>query len=448
MNIIICGAGEVGSHTAEVLASAGTNITIIDTDADRLRAIADKLDVATLCGNCAQADVLAGAGAKDAALVVAATNRDEINLLAASLAAGVGAARTIARVHHSAFFAERGFKYREYLKIDRLICPEFSTAHAIARKLRNPGAVAVEGFARGTIEMQEFPVSRSATAIGKSLRDLSLPAGSRLAAVTREGGAFIPDATTTIEQGDIVILVGNADVFQAARKIFHDEKARRRHVVIMGGPPMAVWLCRALEDRDFSIRLFETDRDRAEELAGKLGWVTVLHADPTDQGIFDDEHLENSDAFVALLDDDEQNILGCAWAKSMGIEFTAAVVQRSSYMRLLSHVGIDSAFSPRQVAASEIELIIDESSLRLVSNLAEGIIDVYRVRVGPGAEVVGKPLREVKLSPNWIIAAIQVAGSDTVSVPGAEDVVNAGDTLLVIGRHGRERTLRKMFDTG
>ncbi|MBT8484227.1 MAG: Trk system potassium transporter TrkA [Phycisphaerales bacterium] len=446
MNIIICGAGEVGSHAAEVLATSGTSITIIDVDANRLRAIEDRLDVATYVGNCARADVLAAGGCSSADLLLAATDRDEVNILSASMAKGLGTRTTIARVHHAEYFEQRAFDYLDHLRIDRMICPEYSTALAIARTLRNPGALAIEDFARGAIEMQEFPVSRKASAIGRSLPDLGLPSGARLAAITRKGGSFIPDASSTIEEGDVVILVGNSAIFQDARKLFHGEKSGRKSIVIMGGQPMSVWLARALRDRDFTVRLFETDRGRAEVLAEKLPWVTILHADPTDPSIFEEENLAHADAFLALLDDDEQNILGCAWAKSMGIPFVVAVVQRSHYLHLLRHVGIDRPFSPRQVAVKEIENIVDESPLRLTASLAEGIIDVYRVRVGPTAQVLGRPLKQIKLSPNWIVAAIQREG--TVRVPQADDTISAGDTLLVVGRRGRESALRKIFVTG
>jgi trk system potassium uptake protein TrkA len=446
MNIIICGAGQVGSYAAEVLSTADNNITVIDTNAERLRAIEDTMDVATFTGNGAQATVLLEANCANADFVLAATNNDEVNLLCAAIAKGVGARKTIARVHHSEYFEQKRFHYQDLLSIDRLICPEYLTALAIARTLRNPGALAIEDFARGAIEMQEFSVSRKATAIDRKLLDLKLPDGARLAAISRKGGSFIPEAATVIEEGDNIILVGNAAIFQEARKLFHDEKTGRRKIVIMGGPSMAVWLCRALRDRNFSIRLFETNRRRAEELAEKLDWVTVINADPTDRSVFDEEHLAQADVFVALIDDDEHNILGCAWAKSMGVREAVAVVQRPNYMHLLEHVGIDRPFSPRRVAVREIEHLLDESGLRLVSSLAEGVVDVFQVRVGRSSEVIGKPLREIKLSPNWIIAAIQHGGE--VSVPKADDTIHAGDILLVIGRHGRDGTLKKLFATG
>ena len=446
MNVVICGAGQVGSHAAEVLAAAGHNITVIDESAEPIRKIEDTLDVRTLRGNCATAAVLREAQCATADLVVAATSSDEINLLTGTIAKGVGAAKTVVRVHHSTFFEQRGLDYKSHLSIDRLICPEYSTALAIARQLRNPGALAIEDFARGRIEMHEFPVSEDASAIGVSLADLGLPSGTRLAAITRRREMFIPDGASVVEAGDKVVLVGNASVFHQARKLFHDDRARRRRVALMGGPSMAVWLCRALRERDFSIRLFEIRRQRAEVLAEKLSWVTIIQADPSDRSVFDEEKLAQVDAFVGLLDDDEHNILCGAWAKSMGAGQAFAVVQRADYLHLLPSVGIDRAFSPRMVAVKEIEHVLGGGALQCIASLAEGIIDVYRLRVGERAKVTGKELRSVKLSPDLVVAAVQ--RDKDVRVPAADDVLQAGDTLLVIGRRGTEARLKKIFATG
>lgn len=443
MKIIICGGGEVGTHAAETLSAAGTRIVIIDQDPTRLLAIEDSMDVATFRGNCAQAQALLDAGCPDADLLVAATDSDEVNLLTASIAKGVGAKKTIARVHHSEFFEQRRFRYQDHLGIDRLMCPEYATALAIARTLRNPGALAIEGFARGAIEMQEFPVSRTAPAIGKALLDIPLPGGTRLAVITRKGGSFIPEATTTMEEGDVIILVGNTSTFQDARVLFHDAKRPRQRIAVMGGTPMAVWLSRALRDRDFAIRIFETDRNRAEDLAEKLPWATVVHADPTDRNVFDEEHLTDVDVFIGLLDDDETNIIGCVLAKLRGIQRVLTVVQHSKFLDVIFDIGIDRAFSPRLVAAEEIESVLDESPLRHLGSLAAGIIDVFRVRIADRAAVIGRALKEIKLSSGWVIAAIQ---RDTHAfVPGADDLIERGDTILVVGRHGQDKTLKKLF---
>jgi len=446
MNIVICGAGQVGSHAADVLASAGSNITVVDLSADRIRALADRLDVRTLCGNCASAEILREAGAASADLVVAATGSDETNLLTAAVAKGVGAARTIARVHHGAYFEQRGLDYQQHLGIDRLICPEYSTALTIASTLRNPGALAIENFAHGRIEMHEVLVAEDSAAVGVALADLGLPQGTRLAAITRRDRMFIPDSASAVEAEDKIVLVGNVDVFQQAQKLFTSRGGGRKNVAIMGGPAMAVWLCRALHRRDFSIRLFEIRQERADELAEKLDWVTVLRADPSEHSVFEEERLADADALVALLDDDEHNILACAWAKSMGLRHVIAVVQRPDYLHLLPVVGIDGAFSPRMVAVREIERFLDSGPLRRIASLARGIIDVYQLRVGDRSRVLGKPLRDVRLTPDWVVAAVE-RGAE-VSVPTADDTIEAGDSLLVIGRSGAESTLKRIFAPG
>ena len=446
MNIIICGAGQVGTYAAEFLAKADHDITVVDSNPSRLKTIADTMDVATCAGNAAQAEVLREAGGADADLVVAATDRDEVNLLAATVAKAIGTAKTIARVHHSSFFSNRGLDYEKHLGIDRLICPEYSTAQAIASQLRNPGALAVENFARGAILMQQLPVAKDAPAIGKPLAQLALKTGTRLAAITRGGEAFIPDASSTVQSGDYVILVGNKRAFQEARKLFHDDKLGRRRVVIMGGTAMAVWLCRTLHDRNFSIRLFEINRQRAEELAEKLDWVTVIQADPTDQSVADEEKLGQADAFVALRNHEEANIIASVLAISLGVTHAFAVVRSASYTRLGSHIGVDNTFNPAEEAGKEIERTLEERPLHKMSTLAGGVADAYLVRVNIKGEVVGKRLKDIKLSPNWIVAAIR--RGDKAWVPGADDMLEVGDTALLIGKRGAEKQLKKLFAAG
>ncbi len=446
MNIVICGAGQVGSHAAEALAADGHEITVIDIDPARLRAIADTMDVATYNGNAAEAEVLREAGGEGADLVLAATQHDEVNLLAATVAKKVGATKCIARVHHGSFFENRGLNYEQQLEIDRLICPEYSTALAIASTLRNPGALAIENFAHGEIQMQQFPVANDATAIGKPLAELGLKPGTRLAAITRNREAFIPEATSTVERGDTVILVGNEAEFHETRKLFHDDKIGRRRVVLMGGSPMAVWLCRALHDRNFAMRLFEINRQRAQELAQKLDWVTVIQANPTDRAVAEEEHLGQADVFVALRSTDEENIIASVLAKSTGVSTVIAVVQGSTYLDLVYHIGVDRAFNPSVVAATEIRHTLEEGPLHKLSSLADGVVDAYRVRVAVKGEAVGKKLREIKLSPNWIVAAVR--RGERAWVPGADDVLDVGDTALLVGKHGMQKQLEKLFVGG
>lgn len=445
MDIVICGAGEVGRHAAEVLgADSSHSITVIDRKPASLATIEAALDVRVLEGNGAHADVLREAGAATADVFLAATSSDEINLLAASVASGVGAERVIARVHHSAYFDQRGLDYASHLGVNYLVCPENTTAMAIAQTLRNPGAIAVERFARGRIEMQQLPVTRGAPAVGRVLSDIDLPSSVRVAVIERAGQARIPDAAAVVREDDVVTLVGDVTAFDKARRLFHTAHPRRKRVMIMGGTPMGVWLSRALQTRAFSVRLFETDRQRCDELAEKLSWVTILQADPTDPTVLEEEHVQEADAFVALTADDEHNLLGAAWAKSLGTDQAIAVLQRPTYRHLLKHVGIDRAFSPRVTAVNQIVELLRLAPVRHLASLAKGVADVYEVHVsrrdGPA---VGRPLRELQLEDRLIVAAIQ--RGDRVFVPGADDALAGGDITVLIGAAGLERRLHRTF---
>ncbi|HUU84013.1 MAG TPA: Trk system potassium transporter TrkA [Phycisphaerae bacterium] len=443
MNILIAGAGEVGRHVAEMLGAKKHNIVMIDTSARKLQALEDRLDLRTLRGNCAHAEVLIEAGAGKCDLLVAATNVDEVNLLSAAIGKGLGAKKCAARVHHAAFAEQRGFDYATHLGIDQLVCPEYLTSLAIARNLRNPGALAVEQFAKGRIEMQELPVEDGAPAMRTALQELRLPPGVRLAQVHRAGKSFIPKATTVIQPGDVVTLIGERAAFEQGRKAFTSGKSRRENVVIMGGSTMGVWLCRALKGPHFSVRLFEVDRERAEELSHKLEHVTVVHGDPSDPHVHEEERIGGADAFVAVTKDDEHNILASAQAKSLGVRRALASVERSAYHHLLSVVGIDKAFSPREEAAKELRKLLEAGPLRVLGTLAEGTAEVYEIQPTRRATAVGQELRNLKLPANCLVGAIQ--HGDAVKVPGAEDTVRHGDTVLLIGPHGLDRELKKLF---
>jgi len=444
MNIIICGAGEVGRYAAEVLAADGSSITIIDKDANKLAELDEVMDVRSLLGNGTQADVLLEAGCDGADLFLAATNIDEINLLSAAVASNIGAGRTIARVHHSAFFEHRGLAYDRALGIDHLVCPEHATAMAIAQTLRSPGALAVERFAHGRIEMQQLRIVENAPAVGKPLIALDMPRRSRIASIERGGSSFVPGGQTQIQADDVVTLIADTDVFSKAARMLNPDAGRRQRVIVLGGTAMGVWLCRALHGQFFSVRLIEQDRKRAEELAEKLDWVTVLRADAEDATLFEQEHVGEADAFVALTDDDEHNVLGAAHAKSLGAKVAIAVLQRPTYMHLLEHVGIDQAFSPRVTAVEQIRELLHDEPLRRVASLARNVAEVYEVRV-PGGEsaMVNQPLRALRLPPKTLIGAIQHL--DEAHVPDADDVIEAGDTVIVIGPAGIDKELMTIF---
>ena len=445
MSIVVCGAGEVGSHIAAILANSDNDVTLIDADPDHLTALSESQDISTMAGSCTSGEVLIKAGVPEADLVICCTNQDEINLLTAAIAKSLGAKKAVARVEHRVFFESGGLNYSEALRIDGMICPDYSTAQAIARVLRNPGATALENFGQDAIELQEFQISGESPAVGVPLAKVKIPPGTRLAAVKRGPTTFIPNGQSTIELGDTVIMVGNTDVFQEARRLFQAEDRRHRQVVIMSGSPIAVWLCRELKHRNFSVRLFEPDSERAEELANKLDWVTVIRDDVVSPSVFEEERVEKADVFIACGEDDEENILSCVWAKSKGTAQVIAVSGRSDYLNLLKQIGIDHAFSPRNEAAEDIENFLPRPALRKLGTLSRGTIDVYRVPVGEKSSAAGQTIAQLGRSTNFIVAAIR--RDEDSFVPVAADIVRTGDILLIVGEHRLEQNLARQFNS-
>jgi trk system potassium uptake protein TrkA len=207
-----------------------------------------------------------------------------------------------------------------------------------------------------------------------------------------------------------------------------------------------VWLCRTLHDRNFSIRLFEINRERAHDLAEKLDWVTVIHANPTDRTVAEEEKLGQADVFIALRSADEDNIIASVLAKTQGVTQVIAVVHSATYHELGYLIGVDRPVNPSEVAAAEILRMLDDGPYRRLSAIADGVVDAYQLTASAKGEAVGKKLKEIKLSPNWIVAAIR--RGDRAWVPGADDTVDANDIVLLVGKHGTDKQLKKLFREG
>jgi trk system potassium uptake protein TrkA len=443
MNIVIAGAGEVGRHVATVLAGQGHTITLIDTLSSKLEMIGENLDARTLTGSATRADTLQEAGAARADLFIAATNTDEINLLAASIAKGLGAAKVIARVHHSAYHRGLGINYGKHFQIDQLICPEHLTSLAIAGVLRDPALHAIEHFARGRIVMEKIEVSARAEILERPLRALGLPDGIRLGTVERNGQTLVPTAETILLPGDQVSLVGMTGDLDKVLPKFRKGELARRNIVILGGSATTVWLTRALDPRFFRIRIYLTDRRRAEELSEKLPHATVFDADPTDPDVFQEEHIGEADAFVALTDDDENNILGALQAKHLGVRVVIASINRSTYHDLIEGLGIDRVFSPRIVAARQIQRLCQRQPIQEIAALDEHGTAVYEIDVSPKATAVGMSVRQLPLPQGCVLVAIQ--RDDDVRVPGSRDVIEAKDAIVAIAHDDLVPKLKRLF---
>ena len=434
MEILVLGAGTVGTSIAETLCRCQVSVTMVDEDPVALARAGETLDVRALEGDASSAATLFKSGVLGADLVLAVTGVDETNLVAASVAREMGARRTVARIFDPYFRDHSTFDYQRHFRIDRLLSLEYLTAIELAKELNAPGLQAVENFARGGVQVQEVAVDDQSKALGQSLRTLSLPSGVRVGLIDRhDQPAFIPTADEEIRSDDHVTLIGTDSGIGEARKLFEKRRSRKKQqIAIAGGGEVGFHLARSLSPARFDVRILEADAERAAFLSEKLPEAMVMHADSTRRADLLDSRIGHADAFIATMGHDEDNIVCAVEAKELGASRTLCVVRRPDYANVLQKLGIDRAVSPREVMAREVLGMVVTHPVLSQSSLAHGEAEVVEVEILPGTAVEGKSLSELSL-PGVLFAAI--TKEEFVTVPGPDDVLTAGATAIVLIQH-------------
>jgi len=446
MRIVVLGAGTVGTSIANELCGEGHSVTVVDHDPAHTRRVNDELDVRVVTGSAAQSSVLFQAEVLGADLCLAVTGCDEVNLIAASMAKAMGARRTIARVYAPVFRDLSTFDYQRHFNIDRLLSMEHLSAMEFAREIRHPGAIAIENFARGELEMQELPVVEETAAVGVPLKDLKLPAGMRIGSISRNGRMRIAGADDCVAVGDRITLLGTRENIDDTRAKFQKEPPPKQTVVIAGGGETGYHLARVLEGRRFAVLVMDIDRQRCEFLANHLQYATVVHADVHRRATLEEERVGSADVFVATTGDDEDNIMACVEARELGARTILSLVARPDYANVVGKLGIDHTVSPRRVIAHQVMSFLNTGSVISRTPLAaDATIEILEIEVLPGVPATADVLADLPLPPQCLIGA--VIRENYVMVPGADDRLIPGDTVVaLVGASAVDETVR-MFST-
>lgn len=431
MKIVILGAGTVGTSIADMLCRDRHSVTVVDSQAARVRAINERLDVRAVTGNAAQSSVLFQAGVLDCDLCLAVTGSDEVNMVAASIAKGMGSRRSVARVFAPVYRDLSTFDYQRHFRIDRMLSLEQLSAMELARAIRHSGAVAVEHFARGELEVQELTVEEGTKAVRRPLSELRLPRGVRIGSVARDGTTRIAMASDQLQPGERITLIGTQEEIDEIRDWFQRESPPRQRVVIAGGGETGYHLARSLEGRRFSIVLMDANRERCDFLAAHLKHTTVVHADATQRAALEEERVGNADFFASCTGDDEDNILAGVEARELGAKTILAIVSRPDYGQIVGKLGIDHVVSPRVVMAKEIRGLLNTGPVVSRMPLAgAGGISVVELEVRPDVPATQGTLAELPLPDQSLIAA--VIHETYVRVPGGDDRICPGDAVIAL----------------
>lgn len=430
MNVVILGAGRVGTSIADLLCQREHNVTVVDIDPKRVQAINDRLDVRAITGSASQSSVLFQAGMTSSDICLAVTGVDEINIVGASMAKAMGARRSIARVYSPVFRDLSTFDYQRHFEIDRMLSLEHLTAMELARAIRDPGSVVVEQFARGGLEVHELVIGQEGKVTRSRVRELGLSSRVRMGTIQRQNRMWIASADDRLEIGDRVTVFCEPEDLKAVKSLFKSVANQPKRVVIAGGGETGGHLARTLEREGYKVLVMEIDEERCDQLVNQLKSAKIINCDATVRENLEEERVGSADIFVACTGDDENNLILGVEAVDIGAKQVMAIIGKEDYMNVVNKLGIDKVVSARAVMARQILAYLTDGAVVSRAKLPGGLINVIEVQVTAHSAATKFTLEELGLPERCLIVA--EIKQDFVRVPGAKDRVEPGDHVIML----------------
>ena len=438
MKIFIVGGGEIGRSLAVQLSRDGYELTMIDKEESVVSNISNSVDAISYQGNGASYAVLKNLNASEADIFIAVTNSDELNILSCFTAHMLGAKHTIARIRDEDYATQNRF-YRNKLGLSMIINPELATAMEIYRLLRFPLATRVEVFAGGRAELVEMSVGENSPLAGKSLIEINKNMGINLliCAIVRKGEAFVPKGDTILQVGDILYLTGAAEEFRKSFKQLKLPIKPLQSVMIAGGSRISHYLSEVLLRQGAKVTIVEKNKEMAENLSALVPKAAVMCDDTL--AYFDsmsNADISNTDAFIAMTDNDEYNLVAAMYAESQGINKVVSRINAKSRLKVLPEGSRICTISREDVAADRIlgysrSLLNaeDNDAVESLYRLMDGKIEFIEFKIDENAKNLNIPLKNLNMRRNTLLGCIIREGKTII--PRGDDVLLAGDTALV-----------------
>ena len=431
MKTIIVGAGEVGFHIAQKLSEENQDVVLIDMDPQQIKRVAEHLDIQAFLGSGTSPRILRDAGITDADMLVAATDSDEINLIACLLAKNLNPYLIkVARVRNEEYLQESQLFGPDMLGIDHIINPLSEMVNRIRSLMEVPGASEVVEFVDGRVKLIGFTVEKGSPFVGRKLLSLDREEKKILiGAIVRENQVLIPRGEDIILEGDLVYVVVQNSRLQQTMQFFNIKSEALRRVCIVGAGQTGASLAKALDHTKISVKIIERDSDTCAMLSESLDHVIVINGDGTDKGLLEEENIKDMDFMVALTADEETNILISLLAKGLGTGKTIARVSKWSYIPLMTTIGIDIVVSPRLSAVRAILQHIRPGKIVSVVPLKGEHAEAIEAEALETSDIVNIPLSKVKMPKGAIVGAI-VRGEEII-IPQGDSIIRPKDHLII-----------------
>ncbi len=441
VKILIAGAGKVGANLTKQLSMEGYDITLIDSDQDVQDRIVEQYDVMTVLGNCASMETLQDADVKDANLLIAVTNADEINLLSCMTAHAMNPRiHTIARIRNPEY-AGQAYAMREAFALSLAINPEKQAAMEIERLIKYPGFLKRSPFAKGRVEIVELRIDEKSALNGLVLSDLSkvLNCQVLVCAVLRDGKAIAPGGSFVLKSGDKIFVTASASSLTIMLKNLCIITHKAKKIILAGGGRVSYYLAQDLAKSGCSVQLIEQNEERCMQLASLLPNTCIVHGDASDQTLLDSEGLRDCDAFVSLTGLDELNIILSLYAQSCDVPQVITKVGRATSSRIIDSMQLGSIVSPKELCCNTIIRYVramqnQEGAALTIYSIADGQAEAIEFMVDRSTRHCGEPLRALHLKKNVLVCSI-IRGLQTI-IPNGDSYLHEHDTVIIVAGGG------------
>lgn len=440
---VVMGAGEVGRYLARTLSADGQDVTLVDSDPAKQASVEDQLDVAFVLGNGSHVSTLEAARVGSCDLFVASSSSDEANLAASLLAKGLGAPRTVVRVQTSEDVTRYGRLYERRFEADLLLSTQLLTTIRILNLVLGYNTLEIEYVAGGALQIRRTAIEPGSILSEKPLAEAGLPEDCLVLAFVSQGRVTVPVGSDRAAVGDDALVIGTPEAIEAFERRVSRHARRQGLVVIAGGGATAEAVIAGLDRQASRIRVIESDRARAEELAARHPRHEIVHGDATDMSLLASEGVRDARTFLALTGHDETNLMACLLAQELGARQLAALVQKSETSSLWRKVALLDIVSPRLAAAERIRAYIENDYQAHSFSFENGAARFVQRVVHPQSPVAGGALESIEIPRGLIVAGVIRDGRATI--PRGGDRLKPGDEVILFVRRSEFGLVQLLF---
>lgn len=445
MNIIIAGDGEVGLYLAQELSIENQNITIVDPHEDLLKMVESHTDLMAIRGESTSVEVLKSANVKKADLLISVLHDERTNIVTAALGKQLGAKKTIARINNLEYLKPENEARFKNMGIDAMVCPEYIVANEIATLLSQTAATEVIDFSDGKLYLFLIKLEENAPVLNKTLNDVAgmYPhLNFRAVAIHRNSHTIIPTGEDMFMNNDLSYVITRPGGIDDLLKLGGKQKLDIRNVMIVGGGRVGRSTARKLEN-SLNIKLFEIDKQKSQQLANHLEHTLIINGDARDIQLMEDEDIRGMDAFIAVTNSSETNILSCLHARKFGVKRTIALVENIDYIDISQNIGIDTIINKKLSTASYIARFTMDAEVTSIKYLSGINAEVMELVAYPHSIVTKKPIRKLNMPKGAIIGGI-IRGNDSFIAVG-DFQIEEGDKVVVFSMPDAIHKVDKLF---